>query len=108
MPPPMKVGLAYIRGRSTTRGFIDFAVFDTDADSKIDSDRSALLVDLTDRARAAGLSIEKSALAYRENGRLTFYGTPDLVEYLSHKGVPQWTHYLSVEPPTAPQPPPAA
>ena len=93
----MKIELAHIRDRSTTGGFIDFVVFNADANSQQDHDRSALLLDLTDQARAAGLTIEKSALAFHENGRLMFYGAPDLVEYLSHTGAPRWTHYLSVQ-----------
>jgi hypothetical protein len=93
----MKIGLAHGCDQSTTGGFIEFAVFDADATSGIDSDRSELLWDLTNRARAEGLGIEKSALAFNENGRVMFYGTPDLVEYLANNGVPQWTHYLHVQ-----------
>jgi hypothetical protein len=92
----MKIELAHVRGRSTTGGFIDCAVFKADVTSERDSDRAELLLDLTTRAGLAGLSIEKSALAFRENGRVMFYGTPDLVEYLSNTGVPLWTHYLNI------------
>ncbi|MBS1807765.1 MAG: hypothetical protein JST84_06200 [Acidobacteria bacterium] len=92
----MKIGIAYLRGRSETGGFIDFAVFNADARSGGAGDRADVLQDLTERARAAGLTIQKSALAFNENGRITFYGTPDLVEYLSNNGVPAWTHYLTL------------
>jgi hypothetical protein len=29
-------------------------------------------------------------------GRTKFFGTPDLVRYLSSRGVPTWTHTLDV------------
>jgi len=49
---------------------------------------------LTAQARAANLAVDKSALAYMENGRLNFYGAPDLVRFLSNNGLPRWTHRL--------------
>ena len=92
----MRIALAHMRDQSTTGDHINFAIFKADVTTGMDGDREALLLDLTNRARAAGLSIEKSALAFSEKGRVMFYGTPDLVEYLSKTGVPRWTHYLTV------------
>jgi len=43
-----------------------------------------------------GLKIDKSALAYQENGQIKFYGTQDLVRYLVNRGIPRWTHYIDV------------
>lgn len=92
----MKIGLAHGCDRSATGDLIDFIVFEADVRSGMDGDRAELLLDLTNRARSEGLNVVKSALAFRENGRIMFYGTPDLVEYLSNNGVPRWTHYLNV------------
>ena len=92
----MRINFAHIQERSTTGGYIDFAVFDADATTRMNSDRDKLLVDLTMEARRQGLKIDKSALAFMENGRVKFYGTPDLVDYLENTGVSRWTHHLDI------------
>lgn len=86
----MKVNFAHLREQG-----INFAVFDADATIKDDSHRSQLLSELTFRARNSGLRIEKSALAFKEFGRVKFYGTPDLVNFLSRNfyGI-RWTHSI--------------
>jgi hypothetical protein len=89
-----RINFAHLRERSTTGGWIDFAVFD--AKPTISSERDALLYRLTATARRSGLKIDKSALAFRENGRNVFYGAQDLVQYLSRIGVPGWTHHLDI------------
>lgn len=91
----MQIEFAHIRERATNGSFIDFAVFNADATSKNDRDRSSLLRDLTMRARLQGLKVDKSALAFEEYDRVKFYGTPDLVDYLARNGVPCWTHTLT-------------
>jgi hypothetical protein len=48
------------------------------------------------KARRNNLRVDKAALAFQESGRTTFFGTPDLVRYLSSRGVPRWTHTLDV------------
>ena len=76
---------------------IDVAVFDADTRVPTQQARATLLSQLTRRARASGLRVSKSALAYRSCGRLEFYGTPDLVRYLAAAGgIPRWTHTLTV------------
>ncbi len=92
----MKINFAHIRDRSTNGGWINFAVFAANSNNGTDSGRAGVLRDLTIKTRANGLQVDKSALAYTQNGRTTFYGTPDLVEYLSNHGVPGWTHSLDV------------
>lgn len=88
----MKISLAHLHHLG-----IDFAVFDADAQAHTSSARAAVLAKLTTTARQSGLKIDKSALAYAENGRLSFYGTPDLVNFLaSSGGVPAWTHTINV------------
>ena len=75
---------------------INFAVFRADARSKNGAARSAVLIQLTELAKDNGLRIEKSALCFAENGSTKFYGTPDLVKYLSNMGVWNWTHKLTI------------
>lgn len=92
----MKINLAHIREHSTSGGWIDFAVFDAKSTSGGDSGNATLLSQITAKARASGLKIDQSALAYSENGRIQFYGTKNLVDYLSRSGLPQWTHEIDV------------
>jgi hypothetical protein len=92
----MRIEFAHLRERSTTGGWIDFAVFNANANSHRDTDRNRLLHQLTVSARRSGLKIDKAALAYEENGDVMFYGAQDIVSYLSDLGVPQWTHYLDI------------
>lgn len=88
----MKVRMAHLRKQG-----INFAVFDADSRCHTKSGRAKVLADLTVRARASGLKVEKSALAYVSGGRPEFFGTPDLVRFLaSLGGVPAWTHTLNV------------
>ncbi|KFN39295.1 MAG: hypothetical protein JU82_07710 [Sulfuricurvum sp. MLSB] len=89
----MKINLAHLRERSTTGGWIDFIVFDAKSTT---NNNKQLLIELTSKARMNGLKVDKSALAYETNGRLEFYGTKDLVEYLSNIGLPQWTHTIDI------------
>lgn len=87
----MQVKLAHLR----TQG-IDFAVFEADARTDSDSARANVLRELTVAARAAGLKVDKSALAFVRAGKIQFYGTPDIVNYLANQGVPSSTHTITV------------
>ena len=70
---------------------INVAVFEANSADDTDSGREDVLHELTVKARISGLRVDKSALAYRNR----FYGTPDLVRYLSRSGgVPRWTHEI--------------
>lgn len=89
----MKVSLAHLRERSTSGGWINFAVFDA---KSTNGDNNSLLRLLTRAARNAGLKVDQSALAYQMNGRVQFYGDSNLVDYLSRSGVSQWTHTIDV------------
>lgn len=86
-----KIKVAHLRAQG-----IHFVVFAADSPSRTNHDRAALLADLANRARHEGFRIDKAALAFTEHGRPTFYGTPDLVRYLSTHGVGRWTHTLTV------------
>jgi len=92
----MKINLAHIRERSTTGGWIDFAVFDAKTTSGGDSGNNNLLAQLTVQARASGLKVDQSALAYKQGSQIRFYGDKSLVSYLSGNGVPHWTHTVDI------------
>lgn len=92
----MKINLAHIRERSTSGNWIDFVVFDARSSSGSDSDNATLLIQLTTKARASGLKVDQSALAYAYGGDIRFYGTKSLVDYLSSSGLPPWTHEIDV------------
>lgn len=92
----MKIKLAHLRERSTSGDWINFAVFEAKSTSGTDSGNNTLLFQLEREARAAGLRVDQSALAFMQNGRIQFYGDKNLVNYLSRIGVPQWTHTIDV------------
>jgi hypothetical protein len=92
----MNVSFAHLRESSTSGGFIDFAVFGVKSVSGSNSDNGILLSQLTSKARAAGLKVDRSAPAFERNGRVHFYGDQNLVNYLSSSGVPRWTHALDL------------
>ena len=92
----MKINMAHLREKSTSGGWINFAIFEAKSRTESNSDNSHLLFDLTNNARSSGLKVDQSALAYRKNGRIEFYGSKNLVAYLSRLGVPRWTHQINV------------
>lgn len=92
----MKINLAHLRERSTSGGWINFAVFDARSTSGSAGDNADLLAQLTAAARASGLKVDQSALAFSQNGRVQFYGDKPLVKYLANAGVPRWTHTVDV------------
>ena len=87
----MKVPLAHVGIQG-----IDCAVFGADARIPTTQARSDLLARLAMRARASGLAVAKRALAFRQGGRLTFFGDDDLVRYLSNNWLAlRWTHEIT-------------
>lgn len=91
----MRINFAHLREHSTSGGWINVAVFDARSTSASDADNATVLADLTAKARRAGYRVDQSALAFRQAGRLMFYGTKNLVDYLSRAGVPRWTSWTS-------------
>jgi hypothetical protein len=87
----MRIEMAHLQ----TQG-INFAVFAADANDRTNSGRQRLLGQLVARARRLNLRVDKAALAFDEGGRTKFFGTRDLVRFLSSSGVPRWTHTLDV------------
>ncbi|AYR23407.1 hypothetical protein RC54_06020 [Herbaspirillum rubrisubalbicans] len=89
----MKIRMAHLRERSTSGGWINFAVFDARSTA---NDNDGLLTQLTVAARNSGLQVDQSALAYTTGGRLQFYGHRNLVDYLATSFRGQWTHTIDV------------
>ncbi len=86
----MEVELAHVR-----IGGASVAIFNADARGGMNHDRHRILAELVAHARLNHLRVDRAALAFVRNGRLTFFGDRDLVHYLSRIGVvPQWTHRL--------------
>ena len=92
----MTIRFAHLRERSTSGGWVNFAVLGAHSTSGSDTGNAEVLADLTSRVRMAGRKVDQSALAFMQGGRVTFYGSPNLVEYLSKRGVPHWTHTIDV------------
>jgi len=90
----MKVNIAHLRERARNGGWINFAVFEAKSSSGARDDNAQLLAQLTARARRANLQVDQSALAFMSGGRVQFFGSPPLVEYLSKSGLPGWTHTI--------------
>lgn len=75
---------------------IDAAIFEARPLVDTDAGCEEALGQLTARARAGGLNIDKSALAYSRGRGVRCYGTPDLVRFLENNGLPRrWTHTLT-------------
>jgi hypothetical protein len=92
----MQINFAHLREPSTSGGWVNFAVFEARSTSGGDSANTQALAQLTAKARLAGHQVDQSALAFTENGRVKFYGTKNLVDYLSRSGLPHWTHTMTV------------
>lgn len=92
----MQINFAHLRTPATNGGDVNFAVFGAHANSNTDSARASVLANLTLKAQGSGLRVDQSALVYTENGRNKFFGDKNLVDYLSRRGIPRWTHTLSV------------
>jgi hypothetical protein len=92
----VKIEFAHLRERSTTGGWINFAVFAARSRSESRNGDAEVLGDLTARVRRAGYRVDQSALAFVEGGQVTYYGSKKLVNYLSSNWLPHWTHTIDV------------
>ena len=90
----MKINFAHLRERSTSGGWINFAVFDAKSSTGTQADNDILLHQLTVKAQVNGLKVDQAALAYREHGHIKFFGSKKLVKYLANNGIPYWTHTI--------------
>lgn len=87
----MKINMAHLRERAVGGGWVNFAVFEAKSTS---GDNDGLLGQLTAKARASGLQVDQSALAYSSGGRIRFHGSRHLVAYLAKGWRPVWTHSI--------------
>ena len=87
----MTIKLAHVRIQT-----LNCMVFEADSPARTPAARSQLLSQLTAKARQQGLAVDKAALAFAEAGQIRFFGSEDLVRYLAQRGVPRWTHTLSI------------
>lgn len=92
----MQINFAHLREPSATGGWVDFAIFEAHATSSSDAANAQALAQLTTKARMAAYRVDQSALAFNENGRLKFYGSKNLVDFLSRSWRPHWTHTMTV------------
>jgi len=92
----MQINFAHLRQQAVSGGWVNFAVFDARSSSGTESANRELLAQLTARARANQLRVDQSALAFSSGGRILFFGSKHLVDFLSRSGVPRWTHTLTV------------
>lgn len=88
-----QVNMAHLKERSTSGGWVHFAVFDA---KSTNGNHEGLLSQLTQSARASGLRVDQSALAFNVAGRIKFLGDKNLVNHLARGGVPRWTHKISI------------
>lgn len=92
----MQINFAHLRQPAVSGGWVNFAVFDARSSSGTTSANGELLAQLTAKARANNLQVDQAALAYSSGGRIQFFGSKHLVDFLSRSGLPRWTHTLNV------------
>jgi hypothetical protein len=88
----MPVRVAFMSQPSTDGSAKRFVVFDARA---ADGNNQALLRQLSEKAKHAGMDFDWAALAFMQGSRVAYYGSPALTQYLvKTKWVPSWTHTL--------------
>jgi hypothetical protein len=92
----MRIDFAHLRERAQSGGWINFCVFGARSPSGTAADNSRVLAQLTAKAQAKNLRVDQAALAFENGGRLQFFGSPHLVDFLSRRGLPGWTHQMDV------------
>lgn len=95
-----EVQLAHFRQQTATGQFVDFAIFDAKTESGSEEDNLELLNGLILKAiELENLKIDQAALMFEKNGEVRFYGSNDLVNYISKVGFKKWTHTLKLTDP---------
>jgi len=82
----MKINMAHIRHKSTSGTPIDFAVFDAKPHSTDSASLDKVLNELVVKAKANDLKIDQAALVYKQNNQIKFWGSKNLVDFLSKNG----------------------
>tara|TARA_B110000967_G_C18500592_1_gene371336 strand:- start:137 stop:409 length:273 start_codon:yes stop_codon:yes gene_type:complete len=86
----MQVKVAFMSQPSTDGSAKRFVVFEA---RSAGGDNQALLRQLSEKAKHAGMDFEWAALAFMQNHQITYFGSPALTQYLvKTKWVPSWTH----------------
>lgn len=89
----MQVRVAFMSQSSTDGSAKRFVVFDA---RSADGNNQILLRQLSEKAKHAGMDFEWAALAFKQDNRIAYFGTPALTQYLVEtKWVPSWTHTLN-------------
>lgn len=92
----MKIKMVHLRHKSTSGTPINFAVFDAKPNSMDSASLDSALNELTIKAKASGLKVDQASLVYNQNNQIRFWGSKNLVNFLSTNGVPKWTHTLDM------------
>jgi curli biogenesis system outer membrane secretion channel CsgG len=96
----MKVNVGHFRQETSDGGFIDFAVFDARTESGTEKDNLELLNNLIRATvQLKNLKIDRAALVFKRDGEIRFYGSKDLVDFLSKHGFPKWNVVLELPDP---------
>lgn len=88
----MQINVAHIRERAQSGGLVSCCLFDARASSGTTADNTKLLAQLT----AANLRVDHAALAVVSSGQLQYFGNKSFIQNLARRGLPTWTHTLTV------------
>ena len=92
----MQINFAHLKEKSKSGSWINFVVFEAKSKSGSNLGNNKLLSQLTSKVKMMGLKVDQSALAFKQNGQIKFYGDKNLVNYLSHSGILRWTHKMNL------------
>lgn len=92
----MQINVAHIRERAQSGGWLSCCLFDARASSGTTADNTKLLAQLTAAARATNLRVDHAALAFVSSGQLQYFGSKSFIQILARRGLPTWTHTLTV------------
>lgn len=92
----MQINVVHIRERTQSGGRFSCCLFDARAPSGTAADDTQLLARLTAAARAANLRDVHAALAFVSAGQLQYFGSKSCLQNLARRGLPSWTHTLTV------------
>ena len=86
----MQVKVAFMSQSSTDGSAKRFVVFEA---WSADGNNQALLRQLSEKAKHAGMDFAWAALAFIQVNQIDYFGSPALTQYLiKTKWVPSWTH----------------
>ncbi|MGA1742360.1 MAG: hypothetical protein ACO4AC_09410 [Pseudohongiellaceae bacterium] len=96
----MKINVGHFRQETSDGDFIDFAVFSAKSESGTEKDNLELLNYLVrETVKQKNLKIDRAALVFDKGEEIRFYGSQDLVKFLSKHGFPKWNVVLELPDP---------